>query len=68
MLIGAAIGLAGALAASRALASVLYGGDALNPATFVLVPLILIAVAALATFVPARRASGIHPAVTLRAD
>ncbi len=68
VLIGAAIGLAGALAASRALASVLYGGDALNPATFVLVPLILIAVAALATFVPARRASGIHPAVTLRAD
>ncbi len=68
VLIGTVIGLAGALAASRALASVLYGGDALNPLTFVAVPLILIAVAALATLIPALRASSVHPAVTLRAD
>jgi len=68
VLIGTVIGLAGALAASRVLASVLYGGDALHPLTFAVVPLILIAVAALAIFVPARRASSIHPAVTLRAD
>lgn len=68
VLIGTAIGLAGAIAASRLLASVLYGGDALNPMTFAVVPLVLITVAALATFIPARRASSIHPAVTLRAD
>ncbi len=68
VLIGTAIGLGGAVAASRLLASVLYGGDALNPLAFALVPLVLIAVAALATFVPARRASAVHPAITLRAD
>ena len=68
VLIGTAIGLAGALAASRLLASVLYGGNALNPMTFVGVPLVLIAVSALATFLPARRAALVDPAITLRAE
>ncbi len=68
VLIGTAIGLAGALAASRVLASVLYGGNALNPTTFVTVPLVLIAVSALATFLPARRAALVDPAITLRAE
>ena len=68
VLIGTGIGLAGAIAASRLLASVLYGDDAVGPATFVAVPLVLIAVAALATFVPARRATLVDPAITLRAE
>ncbi|MBL0171099.1 MAG: ABC transporter permease [Gemmatimonadaceae bacterium] len=68
VLVGTAIGLAGAIAASRLLASVLYGSDAINPATFVAVPLVLIAVAAVATFVPARRAALVDPAITLRAE
>ncbi len=68
VLIGTGIGLAGAIAASRLLASVLYGDDAVGPVTFVAVPLVLIAVAALATFVPARRATLVDPAITLRAE
>ena len=68
VLIGTAIGLAGAIAASRLLASVLYGNDALSPLTFIVVPLVLIGVAALATFVPARRASRVNPAITIRAE
>ncbi len=68
VLIGTGIGLAGALAASRLLGSVLYGTDAINPATFVVVPVVLIGVAALATFVPARRAALVDPAVAIRTD
>ena len=68
VLIGTVIGLAVAVAASRALSGILYGGTTLDPATFTLVPLVLIAVAALATFVPARRAALVDPAITLRAD
>ena len=66
--VGLAIGLAGALGAARLLASVLYGGNALDPMTFTLVPLVLLAVAAVATFAPARRAATVDPAITLRAD
>ncbi len=66
--IGTVIGLVAAVGASRVLASVLYGSNADDPATFALVPLVLIAVAALATFVPARRASMVDPAVTLRTE
>jgi predicted permease len=68
VLVGAGIGLLGAIGASRFLASVLYGANALDPATFVVVPVILIAVAALATFVPARRAALVDPAITIRAE
>ncbi len=68
VLVGTIIGLAGAFGAARLLASVLYGGNAFDPLTFTLVPLVLIAVAALATFAPARRAAAVDPAITLRAD
>jgi macrolide transport system ATP-binding/permease protein len=68
VLIGTVIGLAAAVAASRALNGILYGGSTLDPLTFVMVPLVLIAVAALATFAPARRASMVDPAITLRSD
>jgi len=67
-LIGTGIGLAGAFVASRALASVLYGGNAMASVTFTLVPLVLLGVAAIATFVPARRAAAVDPALTLRSD
>jgi predicted permease len=68
VLIGTVIGLAVAVAASRALSGILYGGTALDPSTFTVVPLVLIAVAALATFAPARRAALVDPAITLRAE
>ena len=68
VLIGTAIGLVGAVGASRLLTSVLYGQSPFNPTAFALVPAVLIAVAALATFVPARRAALVDPAITIRAD
>lgn len=68
VIIGLGIGLAGALAASRLLQSVLYGEQGFDLITFTLVPLILLGVAALATWIPARRAALVDPAITLRAD
>lgn len=68
VLLGTVIGLGGAVAASRLLAGVLYGDNSLDLTTFTLVPLVLIGVAALATFAPARRAATVDPAITLRTD
>jgi predicted permease len=68
VVIGTIVGIVGALAASRVLASVLYGGNALDPATFLGVPIALIGVSAIATFVPARRAALVDPSVSLRSD
>jgi ABC-type antimicrobial peptide transport system permease subunit len=64
--IGVAIGLAVAVAATRLLAPFLYGIGANDPATLAGVALGLGAVAALACYVPARRAMQVDPAVTLR--
>ncbi len=66
--IGTAIGLVGAIGASRLLRSILYGADAINPATFIAVPAVLIVVAALATFVPAKRAASVDPAISIRTE
>jgi predicted permease len=66
--LGTGLGLVGALAASRLLRSVLYGGSALDPVTFVAVPLVLVGVAVLATWIPARRAAGVNPVLALRQE
>ena len=63
---GIAAGLAGAYAATRFLASQLYGVTALEPASYVAVPILLTSVAVLACYVPARRATRITPVVALR--
>jgi len=68
VLVGTLIGLAGAVGAAKLISSVLYGGSAFDPMTFTLVPLVLVGVAAVAIFAPARRAAGVDPAITLRAD
>lgn len=68
VLVGTVIGLAAALGAAKLLAGVLYGGNSIDPVTFTFVPLLLIAVAAVATFAPARRAATVDPAITLRSD
>ncbi len=66
--IGLALGTAGAFALSRAMSSLLYGVSPTDPATFVLVPLGLAAVALLASWLPARRATRIAPVSALRYD
>jgi predicted permease len=68
VLIGGVIGLAGAIGASRLLGGILYGGGENDIVTFVAVPILLIAVAALATWVPARRAAGTDPLAALRQE
>ncbi|MFI5312074.1 MAG: ABC transporter permease [Gemmatimonadales bacterium] len=65
---GTAIGLSGAIAASRLIRGVLYGGGENDPVTFVVVPLVLIGVAMLATWIPARRASELDPLLALRRE
>ena len=66
--IGIVIGLAGAFGASRVIRGVLYGGGENDPLTFIVVPLILAAVAVLAIWIPARRASGLDPLLALRTE
>jgi putative ABC transport system permease protein len=63
---GVAIGLAGGVAVTRGIASLVYGVGTLDPLTFVAVPALLCAVAALACLVPARRAASLDPVLTLR--
>ncbi len=63
---GLALGLLSALAVSRVLSSLLYGVGARDPLTFAGVALVLGAVALLATYLPARRASRVDPMEALR--
>jgi putative ABC transport system permease protein len=66
--LGLAIGVVGALAASRVLSSFLYGVGATDPATYAVVGLLLAACAALACWIPARRAASIDPMRALRSE
>ena len=68
VLIGLALGLVGAWFASRFLAGQIYGLSATDPLTFVAVPLGLAAVALVANYLPARRATRVDPLVALRQD
>lgn len=65
-LIGVAVGFAAALALSRLIVSLLYEVKPWDPAAFVSVAALLIAIALFATYIPARRASQVDPMVALR--
>jgi putative ABC transport system permease protein len=64
--IGVAIGLAGAVGASRVMATLLFGISTLDPVTYVGVTLVLLAIAAGACYLPARRAMRMDPMLALR--
>jgi len=66
--LGVAIGLLGAFGLSRVLASLLYGVTATDPTTFTGTALVLVGVATLATWLPARRASRVDPVEALKAE
>ena len=65
--LGTLVGLAVAAAASRALASLLFEVSPADPATYALVAVTMLAVGAAASYLPARRASGLDPVESLRA-
>jgi len=66
--IGTAAGVAASLAAVRLISTFLYGVGAVDPATFTVIPLLVMAVAFAACYLPARRATRVDPVFALRAE
>jgi len=66
--LGAVLGIGGSLLAGRLVSSLLYGVNALDPATIVGVIAVLGTVAAVASWLPARRAARVDPVTAMRGD
>jgi putative ABC transport system permease protein len=66
--IGIGFGIAGAAALARSLTAMLYGLTPLDPATYVAVTVLFVAVALLAAYLPARRAANVDPLVAIRCE
>jgi ABC-type antimicrobial peptide transport system permease subunit len=67
-LIGVALGLAMALALTRIMQNLLFEVSATDPATFALIALLLLSVALIASYIPARRATKVDPLIALRSE
>jgi hypothetical protein len=65
---GVALGLVGAAGMSRLIESLLFGVEALDPQTYALATLVLVATAALAAYLPTRRVARVDPMAALRAE
>ena len=65
---GTIVGLAAAMMVTRLMSSLLFDVSAVDPATFLAIPLLLIAVAFIACYVPARRATRVDPLQALRSE
>jgi putative ABC transport system permease protein len=68
VLIGLIIGVCASFALTRLIEKLLFGVSATDPLTFVVIPLLLVSVALLACWIPARRATKVDPLVALRHD
>jgi ABC-type antimicrobial peptide transport system permease subunit len=66
VLIGTGVGIAAALGLTHLLASLLYGVSATDPLTFITIPILLMAVALMACYLPARSAMRVDPINALR--
>jgi ABC-type antimicrobial peptide transport system permease subunit len=66
--IGVAIGLGGAAGLTQLMKSLLFGVSPMDPVTFVSIPLVLVACAVLASYLPARRAARVDPMEALRSE
>ena len=66
VLVGVAIGLTTAFAVTRVIANLLFGVTPTDPLIFILVPMLLVLVAMLASYLPARRAVRVDPIIALR--
>jgi putative ABC transport system permease protein len=65
---GVAIGMVAALALTRTIATLLFGVGTVDPPTFALVCVVLVCVAAVASWLPARRAAKVDPVIAMRAE
>ncbi len=68
VMVGVVLGVAVALASTRVLGSLLFGVKPVDPIVFAVMSVMMIAIGALASYVPARRASSVNPIESLRSD
>jgi len=68
VMVGVVLGVAVALASTRVLGSLLFGVKPVDPIVFAAMSVMMIAIGALASYVPARRASSVNPIESLRSD